>query len=359
MLSFNDIFKNYALQNDLHPDPVQDNAVDHLSQLNDKLNTPQKKSWFSQAKTIKGIYMWGGVGRGKTMMMDLFFDHIPIDAKKRVHFNVFMLDVHNSITLLRKDGKGQNPLQTIAKDIADTVRVLCFDEFQVYDIADAMVLSELFTHLFNHGVTVIATSNVAPDDLYKDGLQRSRFLPFIPLIKKHMDIVHIDSDTDYRQQALRDDGVYFVQNQARMNDLFLKLTSHDTVRPNHIDVKGRTLPIEKATVDTAWVSFSELCEKPRAAVDYQALAKNYKTVFINDVPRMGYDRRNEAKRFILLIDTLYDEQIRVIINAETTPIEIYNGGDHAFEFERTISRLLEMQGQEYQDRISTAQDIDD
>jgi cell division protein ZapE len=359
MTSFNDIYRDYAVKNGLHPDPVQDNAVNHLSDLNDKLNTPQKKSWFSRTQTIKGIYMWGGVGRGKTMMMDLFFEHVSINEKKRAHFNVFMLDVHNSITILRKDGKGQDPLKTIAQDIANTTRILCFDEFQVYDIADAMVLSELFTHLFNHGVTVIATSNVAPENLYKGGLQRERFLPFIPLIIKHMDVIHIDSDTDYRQQALRDNGVYFIQHEEKMNDLFLKLTSPNTTKSTHIEVKGRTLPIEKATINTAWVSFNELCEKPRAAIDYQVLAKHYKTVFINDVPRMGYDRRNEAKRFILLIDTLYDEQIRVIINAETSPIDLYNGRDHAFEFERTISRLLEMQGVEYQTRINMAQGIDD
>ena len=357
MTDFNSIFHRFAKEHDLHPDPIQQSVVGKLNTLYDHFAKPHKKSWFGKGKAPKGFYIWGGVGRGKTMIMDLFYKHVPCDRKRRVHFNIFMLDVHSNVQLLREDGKGKDPLQQIAKDISKDVRLLCFDEFQVYDIADAMVLSELFKALFAEGVIVIATSNVAPDDLYKDGLQRARFLPFIPLVKKHMEVLHLDSPTDYRQQALRENGVYFIQQETKMARVFDALTNG--VRPvsEMVQVKGRTIPIEKAVDGHAWVSFTELCEKPRAAADYQALANTYHTVFINDVPRMGYDRRNEAKRFILLIDTLYDAGRRVVINAETEPQKLYHGDDHAFEFERTISRLLEMQGEEY--LLRTSKDIID
>lgn len=358
MADFKTIFQSYRLEKSLDDDPMQDYMVGELNNIFQSLQKPQKKSWFSRRSTVKGLYVWGGVGRGKTMIMDLFFEALPFDEKRRVHFNIFMLDVHNTIKLMREDNNAVDPLKKIGKDIASKIRVLCFDEFQVYDIADAMVLSELFRTLFDEGVTVIATSNVAPDNLYKDGLQRSRFLPFIPLVKKHMEVVHLDSPTDYRQQALNEDGVYFLQDQAKMQALFDKLIFPNEAMAEVITIKKRDLPIEQSCGNIAWTSFSELCEKPRAAADYKGLADSYDTIFLNNVPRMGYDRRNEAKRFILLIDTLYDAQKRLIINAEKPPQDLYHGQDHAFEFERTISRLLEMQGEEYllttsQEKIDT------
>jgi cell division protein ZapE len=349
MADFEQQFQSFAAKKNLTPDPMQDQAVKWLDKLYQELLKPEKKSWFGREKKhlIKGLYLWGGVGRGKTMIMDLFFNALPFKEKRRVHFNIFMLDVHNSVKILREDGKGQNPLRQIAQNIAKDVRVLCFDEFQVYDIADAMVLAELFRCLFRERVTIIATSNVAPDNLYKDGLQRSRFLPFIDVVKKHMDVMHLDSAIDYRQQAIREDGVYFIHSESRMLSLFEKLTFPCEPTQNSIKVKGRFLPIEKSCKGFAWVTFAELCEKPRAAADYQALAKSYDIIFINHVPKMGYDRRNEVKRFILLIDTLYDAGAGLVINAEAKPQKLYSGGDHVFEFERTISRLLEMQGENY------------
>jgi cell division protein ZapE len=263
-----------------------------------------------------------------------------------------MLDVHNSVKILREGGQGKDPLAQIAKDIAKNTRLLCFDEFQVYDIADAMVLSELFKSLFDHGVIIITTSNVAPDDLYKDGLQRARFEPFIPLVKKAMDVVHLDSNTDYRQQALNDEGTYFIERETDMRHLYDKLVNGKKAPSDTLKVKGRKLPIEMALDGIAWTDFTEMCEKPRAAEDYKALCEAYHTVFLNLVPRMGYDRRNEAKRFILLIDTLYDAGMKLVINAEVAPQKLYHGKHHAFEFERTISRLLEMQGEEYLLRTS-------
>lgn len=347
MLNFKSIFQNFREDKSLHPDPMQDRMVVALDSIYSKFESPIKKSWFGKVKPIKGLYIHGGVGRGKTMIMDLFYDAMPITQKRRVHFNIFMLDVHSNIALLREDGNIADPLKVIGKKIAQDVRVLCFDEFQVYDIADAMVLSELFRTLFVEGVTVIATSNVAPHDLYKDGLQRARFLPFIPLIEKHMDVLFLDSPTDYRQQAIREDGVYFIGQEDRMERLFEKLTAPYNPVSVTLKVKKRDLPIEKSVGSFAWMSFHELCEKPRAAADYKALADAYDTIFINNVPRMGYDRRNELKRFIMLIDTLYDAGKRVVINAENAPHNLYDAKDHAFEFERTISRLLEMQGEEY------------
>jgi len=347
MAEFKNIFQRFAKDNDLHHDDVQDMAVEVLDACYTQLMLPPKKRFFGKTKMIKGAYLWGGVGRGKTMIMDLFFKALPFDEKRRVHFNIFMMNVHSNIKLLREDGKGSDPLRHIAKDIATTTRVLCFDEFQVYDIADAMVLSGLFKYLFAHGVCVIATSNVAPDDLYKGGLQRARFLPFIPLVEKHMDVRHLDSDTDYRQQAIRDDGVYFVQNESKMETLFEKLTFPHKAKKQDVSVSKRKMAIEKSVDSFAWVTFGELCEKPRGVPDYKVLAEFYDTIFINNIPRMGYDRRNELKRFIILIDTLYDMGRRVVINAESEPRKLYGDGDHAFEFERTISRLLEMQGEDY------------
>lgn len=354
MTDFKQLFQQFTIEKKLNRDQAQLNVVDALNTIYLDLLRPQKKSWFGlgRAKPVKGLYVWGGVGRGKTMIMDLFFTHVPIQEKRRVHFNIFMLDVHNSIKLLREGGRGENPLKTIASDIAQTCRLLCFDEFQVYDIADAMVLSELFKSLFEAGVTVIATSNVAPDYLYKDGLQRSRFLPFIPLVKSHMDVVHLDSETDYRQQALRENGTYFIEDEDAMETLFVTLAHGHDISKNTIDIDGRALNIPQATVDLAWVDFTELCEKPRGAIDYKALSDRFDTVFLNHVPRMGYDRRNEAKRFILLVDTLYDAGVKLVVNAHAEPQKLYYGDDHAFEFERTVSRLLEMQGEEYLSKTS-------
>jgi len=348
MTEFKSIFQQFRKDNNLRDDPVQERAVEVLSQCYKRLMTRPKKRWFSkQSDPIKGVYLWGGVGRGKTMIMDLFFDHVPLVNKKRVHFNVFMMDVHQHIKKLREKGQGDNPLSHIAKDIASGTQLLCFDEFQVYDIADAMVLSGLFRALFDHGVCVVATSNVDPQDLYKNGLQRDRFLPFIPLVQQNMNVLFLDSPTDYRQQAIRENGVYFVQDEAKMLHLFEALTITDISLKQSLDISGRLLAIEKVSSDMAWVTFSELCEKPRGVPDYKALAEAYGTIFINDIPRMGYDRRNELKRFILLIDTLYDMEVRTVFNAEIEPKELYHGDDHAFEFQRTISRILEMQGEDY------------
>lgn len=348
MNDFQAVFDDFAREKGLTPDPEQAEAVALLDGLYTALTTPPKKRWFGKTKKPKSLYFYGGVGRGKTMLMDLFFQSVPIHEKRRVHFNIFMLDVHETLHLLREGGRGKDPLPIIAKDIAAACRLLCFDEFQVYDIADAMILAELFSNLFKLGVTVIATSNVAPKDLYKGGLQRARFLPFIDIVNAEMTVFHLDNKTDYRQQSLRDNGTYFIQREAEMKRLFDRITLAEDISPAVIDLgsDSRSIALAKATAHIGWIEFSELCEKPRAAGDYKALVDQYQIIFLNNVPRMGYDRRNEAKRFILLIDTLYDAGAQLVINAETTPEKLYHGDHHAFEFQRTISRLLEMQGRE-------------
>ena len=347
MTDFTNHFQTYSDVNGLEPDTYQLNLVKKLNDLSNQLQRPLKSKWLIKEKPPKGLYVWGGVGRGKTMIMDLFYDYMPIETKRRVHFNIFMIDVHNTIGLLRKNGQGKNPLKRIARDIAKTTRLLCFDEFQVYDIADAMVLSGLFTELFNYGVTVIATSNVAPDLLYKDGLQRVRFVPFIDIVKSNMDVVHIDGPQDYRQQAIDENGVYFVNDLDGFNAMFRRLTNHANTDPVHVDVRGRQIHVAQSYDGVGFVTFGEICEKPRAAADYQVLSERFHTLFLSLVPRMGYDRRNEMKRFILFVDTLYDAQIRLVVNAQDVPNNLCMGNEHAFEFERTVSRLTEMQGADY------------
>jgi len=353
MTNFLHHFQRFASENGLIPDSQQENVAGMLNDLWEALkNSPPQKSWFKKQDEPKGLYIWGGVGRGKTMMMDLFFERVPVPAKHRVHFNMFMLDVQNSLKYLRDQGRGKDPLPVVAADIAKNCVLLCFDEFQVYDIADAMILSGLFDALFKEGVTIVATSNLSPENLYKGGLQRARFLPFIDILKAHMKIVHLDNHIDYRQQNLRGDGVYFWPafqgGSERMAELFRKLTAPNEGKAESLTInKTRTLAIDRAACGCAWVTFHELCEQPRAAEDYKRLSESYHTVFLDHVPRMGYDRRNEAKRFILLIDTLYDNDNRLIVSAATTPDKLYIEGDHGFEFERTISRLLEMQGDAY------------
>ncbi len=349
MTDFETLFQQFALINDLREDKAQAEAVSHLNKIYQALIKPEKKgfSFFRKTKTPKGLYLWGGVGRGKTMLMDQFYKALPIAEKRRVHFNIFMMDIHNTIKMLREDGKGRDPLRHIAQDLASHIRVLCFDEFQVYDIADAMILAELFNHIFKTGITVITTSNVEPDNLYQNGLQRSRFLPFIPVLKAHMDVFYLGGDIDYRQQALRDDGVYFINNEPKMQKLFKTLTYGETVKETQLAIGSRTLGIEYASPSHAWISFNVLCGEARSAKDYKVLAEAYQTVFINHVPVMNGEDRNTLKRFITLIDTLYDAKVRVIMNAEDIPQNLYQGDDHAFEFERTISRLIEMQGEKY------------
>lgn len=306
----------------------------------------------------RGLYLYGGVGRGKTMLMDLFFELVPVKRKRRAHFNDFMADVHDRIgrhraALKRGETKEADPIPVVAAALADEAWVLCFDEFTVTDIADAMILSRLFTALFARGVVLVATSNVAPEDLYRDGLNRGLFLPFIAVLKRHADIVPLDGGIDYRMEKLGRMPVYITpcDDAARrlMDEAWEVAAAGHQSGPRSIPVKGRNVPVPQAAGRSARFDFADLCSRPLGARDYLAIAAEFDTVLIDCVPVMELDRRNEAKRFILLIDTLYDRRVRLILSAQTLPDRLYRAktGTEVFEFDRTVSRLIEMQSAEW------------
>lgn len=355
---------------EIKEDPVQREAVRHLDLLNTRLaetRLASKKSslgWlFAKKKNqlwsaVKGLYMWGGVGRGKTMLMDLYYEVTVIQRKRRVHFHEFMTDVHERIHEHRQahkrgEVKGDDPILPVANQIAAETRLLLFDEFSVTDIADAMILGRLFTQLFEKGVIVVATSNVNPSNLYKDGLNRQLFIPFITMLKSQVEVLHLDSPTDYRLEKLAGAPVYVTplgqQADTEMDRLWTKLTHGMKSHAEELENKGRKIPVPCVASGAARFSFDDLCMQPLGASDYLRIANAYSTVFIEDIPVLSKERRNEAKRFINLIDTLYDNGIRIVVSAEAEPQELYTSedGTEAFEFDRTSSRLIEMRSEAY------------
>ncbi len=352
-------------------DPAQEEIVAALDQLIDELCAKRlaKKSsalgWLFGKKRdrhahVEGLYIHGHVGRGKTMLMDMFFELVPVRRKRRMHFNDFMAEVQDRIQkqrLARKNGetKQDDPIPPVAAALAEEAWVLCFDEFTVTDIADAMILSRLFSALFANGVVLVATSNVAPDDLYRDGLNRGLFLPFIDVLKRHVQVLDLDADRDYRLEKLNRMPVYLtpagLAADRQMDEAWQKVTKGQAVAPATLTVKGRHVPVPLASEDAARFTFADLCEHPHGARDFLAIAAHYSTVFIDHVPVLAEGKRNEAKRFILLIDTLYDQQVRLVLSAEAPPQHLYAGkrGTEAFEFDRTVSRLMEMQSGDWLD----------
>ena len=307
----------------------------------------------------RGLYIWGDVGRGKTMLMDLFSGCVPATiSRRRVHFNAFMNDVHERIFRYRNEVKagrikGDDPIGPVAAGLAEEARLLCFDEFSVTDIADAMILGRLFGHLFERGVVVVATSNVVPDRLYEDGLNRALFLPFVDLIKQHMNVVKLEARTDYRLEKLSGGETYLLGAgpvvRAKMDAAFLRLTGRQVGERLVLAVKGRELVVPQAAMGLARFSFADLCQQPLGPADYLALAAHFHTLMIDDVPVLLENQRNEAKRFILLIDSLYDRGVKLVISAEAEPTGLYpyEEGREAFEFHRTASRLVEMRSDAY------------
>ena len=353
-------------------DPAQRKVVAALDRLIDDIRAKrlQRKSsalgWlFAKSKAapelVTGLYIHGGVGRGKTMLMDLFFETAPVRRKRRVHFNAFMADAHDRIQrhrLARKNGtvKEDDPIPPVARALAEEAWVLCFDEFSVTDIADAMVLSRLFSGLFANGVVLVATSNLAPGDLYRDGLNRQLFLPFIKLLERHAEVMALDSPTDYRMEKLNRMPVYMTPLSAETDRLMDKaweaVTRGAPSAPDALTVKGRQVVVPRAVGQAARFSFADLCDAPLGARDYLAIADRFDTIFIDRVPLLDQTRRNPAKRFILLIDTLYDKRARLVLSAASPPGELYAGRPgvtEAFEFDRTVSRLIEMQSREWLD----------
>jgi len=354
---------------ELDPDPAQELAAEKLQMLHHRLaqyepgqSTGMGAGWrqflFGRGQkepAPEGLYIYGEVGRGKSMLMDLFFDGAPIEHKRRVHFHEFMGEVHGRINEFRKtpdkNRDGDDPIPPIAGDIAEATWLLCFDEFEVRDIADAMILGRLFGRLFELGVVVIATSNRAPDDLYKGGLNRQLFLPFIETLKQRLDILCLEGRMDHRLARMKGVPVYYTPLDATaaaaLDKAFLNLTDLPAGRPAEVEVKGRTIVVPQQAKGVARFSFAELCEQPLGAHDYLELAGHYHTLILDGIPQLGPERRNEARRFVILIDVLYDNGIKLVASATTDVEGIYPAGDGGFEFQRTVSRLTEMQSAEY------------
>ena len=306
----------------------------------------------------RGLYVYGEVGRGKTMLMDLFFQHSPVAHKRRAHFHEFMAEVHERIYGFRQNiARGELPdgdvIALTARSIFDQAWLLCFDEFHVTDIADAMILGRLFSKLFELGTVVVATSNVAPEDLYKGGLNRALFLPFIAQISAHMEVLRLDARTDFRLEKLAGVRMWMVPADhaadAALDRAWARMTGNARCKPRDISIKGRILQVPCSAHGVARFSFADICEKPLAASDYLRLARDYHTIMIDRIPAMDYAERNAAKRFIALIDTLYDNGVKLMASAEADPVSLYRAtdGPEANEFKRTSSRLIEMGSDSY------------
>ncbi len=362
-------YRELADEGVIKPDPAQQALAQRLDRLNAEVASQRLAAKSSSlgwlfAKTapkrgtVRGLYIQGSVGRGKTMLMDFFFRACPAHRKRRVHFHAFMADVHDRIAAHRalvKQGltRQTDPIPPVAQAIADEAWVLCFDEFSVTDIADAMILSRLFTALFAQGVVLVATSNVLPGDLYRDGLNRSLFLPFIDVLNAHADTVSLDADRDYRLGRTGPMPHYVTPLGAAtdkaMGAIWADLTGSSAGGEATIAVKGRTIKVPAAGNGCARFAFSDLCEQPLGARDYLAIAEAYHTLMLDGVPVLGPARRNEAKRFITLIDTLYDTHRVLIMSAAAEPDDLYQArtGTEAFEFARTASRLTEMRSKDW------------
>jgi len=344
---------------ELKPDPEQERAVGALDRLAASFGNGGgllSRLFGAREPGPTGVYLWGGVGRGKSMLMDLAFAHIDVEPKRRVHFHEFMLETHARLKRVRERHEG-DPIDPVAEEIAAEAKLLCFDEMQVTNPADAMILSRLFGKLLEEGVKVVTTSNRPPADLYKDGLNRELFLPFIELIERRMLVVPVNGPTDYRLERLTGVEVWHVPNgpeaTADLSRAFFQLTDYPVedrakVPSEDIDLGGgRSLHVPKSLKGVAVFSFKRLCGEPRGAADYLAIARRYHTVIIVGIPVMSREMRNEAARFVTLIDALYEHKVKLLAAADAEPEGLYPSGDGSFEFQRTVSRLEEMRSAEY------------
>lgn len=332
----------------LSHDPAQIAAAAALDDVRDRLNTKTQRSWFSRPQPVTGLYLWGGVGRGKSMLMDVFVDASEVPAR-RVHFHAFMSDVQDRLHTARQRREVSNPILPVAKQLASEVRLICFDEFQVTQIADAMILAGLFEALFARGVTMIATSNRHPDTLYENGLNRHLFLPFIALLKQRCCVFELSAARDYRLERLTEAPAWHVgpQSAAALDRTFSRLTLGAEPHSCVLTIRGRELPVSRQAAGVARFCFEELCAQPLWAEDYREIAATFHTVILENIPRLSRARRNQAARFLALIDTLYEARVKLVASADAEPEALYTSGDGSFEFQRTVSRLHEMRSREY------------
>lgn len=334
-------------------DEQQRNAMTYLDGVYQQIlaNHAKSKGLFSFLRKIeppKGLYMWGGVGRGKTWMMDMFFESLPPERKMRQHFHHFMKRVHSELNKLQGQ---QDPLQKVASIIHDEAEVICFDEFFVSNVSDAMILGDLFTMLFEKGITLVATSNIAPSGLYKDGLHRDRFLPAIAEVEKNCTVMNIDSGIDYRLRVLQQAELYVSpltkENMHWLANRFVALSNNQNVSQTPIIINGREIPIKGRTENTLYVDFRSLCMQPRSASDFIEIANRFSTVLVDEVPALNDVVADPTRRFIYLVDEFYDRRVKLLVRAEQPILQLYDGQKLAFEIERTRSRLLEMQSEDY------------
>lgn len=349
MESLIDLYEREVEAGHLRADPAQMAALPELDRVRTELAADGGKRGFlgfgKKPPEVRGLYIWGGVGRGKSMLMDFFYDHVATDKKRRVHFHAFMQDVHEAMHEARKSNT-DDPVKPVAKKIAQGLRLLCFDEMQIIDITDAMIVGRLFEHLFTEGVTVVTTSNRVPDDLYKDGLNRNLFVPFIGMLKDKLAVHHLESPNDYRRHQVMGETRYFVPADAAALsaiDAIWDGLSGGKAKPLELDVKGHTLRVPQVHEGVARATFWDLCAQPYGAGDFLELARNVQILILENVPLLHRENYNEAKRFVNLIDALYEAGTELIVSAEAQPEALYVEGEGVFEFERTASRLIQMQ----------------
>lgn len=369
-MDLRELYAQQAAERGFTTDPMQQAAVARLDELRtrligvDEVHSRRLRRWIaglgghSAQAQVRGLYLWGGVGRGKTWLMDLFFHSLPFPRRQRSHFHRFMQDVHRQLRTLQQR---QAPLEEVARRIARNARVLCFDELFVSDIADAMILGGLFSELCSRGVTLVATSNVAPGDLYHGGLQHQRFEPTIELLRQHLDVFHMSGQTDYRLRRLTQAGTYLPSGAAdtarRMQELFTELADHGGAgcapagtgrrASGSIEIEGRPIAVVRESGSVVWFDFPAICAGPRSQEDYIEVARNYQSVMISGVPVFGVTHEDEARRFIALVDELYDRNVNLILSASAAPTDLYRGERLGAPFQRTASRLVEMQSKEY------------
>jgi cell division protein ZapE len=355
-----EVYERQIAERGFRPDPAQLAVVSRLEALRTRLIAADPTRASLGARLLRavgsrgapagerGLYLWGPVGRGKTWLMDLFFQSLPFPQRRRRHFHRFMHDVHAE---LKKLQDVEAPLEAVAERLAAEVRVLCFDELFITDIADAMILGGLFGALFRRGVTLVATSNVPPGELYRDGLQRQRFLPAIELIERNVEIVAAGDDRDYRLRQLTQAGTYLPSadpnSNVRLRALFAELSDQGDASDGSVEIEGRPIPVVRQSESAVWFEFGALCDGPRSQEDYIEIARNYQAVFVSGVPVMDGSHEDEARRFIALIDELYDRCVKLVICAAAPPAQLYRGERLVLEFQRTASRLTEMQSEEY------------